>query len=380
MEYATIKNSWTSSDLYQNVSVPPDAKTHFRWSNRQKGISPDYVNQILLAEPRASLVYNLPLWRLLEQEIIAEPEIEALLGEFRKNYGPNELMISSRDFRNKSELRYATISSRTVQGNQCIRFGLTAFIETLAEARLVESEKGLGEVRWFEFDDLVRDLFRAVAYIGRIPWLKRDFLLLCDALVNLHLRAPRTCRSFHPDPRVLMGHQQQSVFEPCESWWFESVQPSFHYWADPIVDDFSPLEYSNIYELLGHYETEDANSYRSIIHLTQTRCLAPFTQTFYRFLALVNQWQLGRHTWEPILNLRTHHIQMWMSGGIISPEAWGRVSKLTALAQELEQGGFGNDDQRALIRKMPNRGPSPLQLLEHGQADSAIETCRSALA
>jgi len=383
LEFVMTKRRWSSSDLMRHLSLPPNSKTHFRWINRTHAISPKYIGELLIAEPDAKLVYDLPLWRLLGGNSTRQTELNKLLENFQGTYDSNKLLLPVRNYLHKSQDTYPTILSESKSGGICIRTDLPAFIQTLAEVRQVESELNKsveGEQQqfgWSEFDDLLQEVFYALSSIGRIPWLKRDFLLLCAAAVNLRLRAPVDQRGFHPDLRIIFGQQQQTEFELSESWWMESWQPSYHPLANPIVEGNWQPDYCDIYELMEVYRMKSMANYSEVVSIELDRKFTTLGYTSSQFLRLVRCWKLGRHTWEPVLCMKTHEIERWMEGGAISEVTWDRISSLVEVAQELKRRGASSRDQQDFIREVSDRGACPLGFLELGDVESAIELCQN---
>jgi len=233
---------------------------------------------------------------------------------------------------------------------------------------------------WHEYNNLLQDLFGVLSSIGRIPWLEKDFLLLCGAVVNLHLRAPADGREFQPDLRMIFGQQQQAAFELSENWWMESETPTLHFLANPIISRGWQPEYSSIYELMKIYQIDGESSYSEIVSFNLGRSGAKPGDDASLFLCVVSYWQLGRHTWEPILHMKTAAIDRWMhSEWDLDEIGWKRLMALAKLASDLEHQGYGPGEQSLLMRKDFGHGTSPMQLIEQGQVDSEAKLCRNAI-
>ena len=368
-EQARRIRDWTPPDIIQQVKMSPTAKTHFEWLGHRQAPSDTYFGRILALEPTAQAVHDLPLWRLLEDELISESEVSHLMARFRRDLPSYESVISQRQYRRASEERYPPIRSRTTDGQETIRTDLFAFIETLALARLAESAE-----EWGEYEECLKQLFVVLPVIGQIDWFQSESERLFKTLLALYLRIPDDWRSFHPDPRIVLGQIQQTNFTLSESRWMVSEQPHLHDVADPIVLGTLDPPLRDLDDLLDRYEMWGLGD---LIGYPRTNLgrNGVFRNHANNFIAILCCWRVPRHCWEPTIGLSSQQFSRWVSGQWERLpehiETWG---SLIELSNCLERQALTLEEQEAwFLSFFPDSRLRPIGFLATGQRDESIE-------
>lgn len=374
-EQARRIRDWRPPDIIQHLKMSPTAKTHFEWLAHRQAPSDTYLGRILALEPTAQTVYDLPLWRLLEDDLISESEVSHLVARFRKDLPSYESVIPQRQYRRETEKRYPPIRSRTTGGQVAIRTDLVAFIETLALARLAESAGN-----WGEFEECVKQLFVVLPIIGKTDWFRLESKRLFKTLLALYFRIPGDRRSFHPDPRIVLGQIQQTNFTLSESRWMVS-QYERHHVADPIVLGALDPRLRDMDDLLDRYEMHDLDDTIGYWRTNLGRN-GGFRNYANHYITILCGWRVPRHCWEPILGLSPCDFDKWISGDLPPlREHKEAITSLIRLAGRFEDLGLSYEEREAwFLSHLQGSKLRPIDLLATGQRDEVIEYAYQAFA
>ena len=347
--------------------MPPSAKTHFEWLAHRRSPCDRYLSRMMRLEPTVRLLYELPMWRLLSNELVSESDVSRLMSLFHTKGSAYEELIPRKQYQYESYIRWPSILSRGNGGG--IRTDLYAFMETLAEARILEYE---GD--WYEYDLRLQELFTVFPIVGKTKWLVEESERFFFALFELYLRTPYDSRRFQPDPRIVFGQLAQPNFCLSESWWTESEKPHLHFVANPAVDRSIEVELHSLEDLIRYF---GINGSRDLVgNPWLETSVSGSKKTFVEaFFTLVDYCRIPRHCWEPITRIHARKFAIWAVGDTLGSHCIDQVvGSLFDLAVIQEKAGLSLQE-RADWMMTPRSDDSvrPVDLLATAQLEQVVQ-------
>jgi hypothetical protein len=305
-----------------------------KWARRESVPQLKSAKKHMLSAPMSFLLFTSAPFELLNNTRLSTLRINYLMSvDELERRALKEDVHGERVFEDISNL-----DGWRVRGNSkdLVRRGdLLAFFTILATVRQAEWDRD-----YATHIAEMANLYRCLPGLGRYPWLRPDFGLLCRLVLQVHARVDITQRFLGVDWQILFDQFNDSNFEPdpCnrpvdpETGRPVGVASVVRIARSPSVGDCPPWPVRPA-ELGPQANT----SIPSSIEMNYSEICRSHTDQllFTSFMQTAHLWQIPRKDWEGCLGVSGPVLHAWIARGIdqLSPVARRRIIAINRIRE-----------------------------------------------
>ncbi len=321
-QYVLWRMDWNHKDMEKYQSNDSRNTLAWKWLNRKASPSDRWVNELAEEVPESRRLYDLPLWRLLEDKELSIATIDSLMADYCTGDEILPYRFPDDDLTN-TDRKPVVVERKDSHGlfERGDIYGFMAIVALVREAEVLANKTKVTEPSKENLDHEyhMSNLYRALPALGKFNWLRPDFWLLCRVVRLLHNRVDYTSQHLGVNWDIVDGQRMCPYFTPYRNARvMDSQTRRFQEIADPVIIRWSndagrmpswPPPETRKKRREPHSEPFD-NHWNELSEEDVQRSNSA-DLLFRRFLQIAREWNLERYSWEPMLDVSTTDLESW---------------------------------------------------------------------